>query len=198
MRASGSVARKRSASGRAAATAKGSDEEPLLQKSSVDIFCLGVKDANSVFNRNMDDYVYYKDQIYQHGPEIPISYDLAHNLIFGAIEYAKNLGFQPHKDWEYAQFILEPKSSPSVQKMDLDFGKDGKPFYITGPHDKVTSVVDKLDKAVGKGNYEVVMNMGHGGFGFDDLEYMDEEEEEDDDENDDNESEYTDYEEIKS
>jgi hypothetical protein len=174
----------------------------------VDIFCLGVKDTNSAFNRTEEEYVDYKDQVFSHGPEIPISYDLAHNIVFGAIEYAKKLGFSPHKDWETAQFMLESKTSPKVEKMDLDFGKDGKPFYITGPHDRVQYVIDKLDKAVGKDNYEVLLNMGHGGFGFDDLEFLeeDEDEENEDEENEDEENEddetetdtgFTDYEEVK-
>ena len=164
----------------------------------VDIFCLGVKDANAAFNRSEEDYVDYKDKVFSMNAEMPISYDLAHNIIFGALEYAKNLGFQPHKDWEHAQFMLQPKSSSTVEKMDLDFGKDGQPFYISGPHDRVTSVIEKLDKAVGKDNYKVMLNMGGNGYGFDDMEYMDDDDDDDDDiDDDDNETEDTDYEEVK-
>jgi hypothetical protein len=168
----------------------------------VDIFCLGLKDTNSAFNRTEEEYVDYKDQVFSHGPEIPISYDLAHNIVFGAIEYAKKLGFAPHKDWETAQFILQPKSSPTVEKMDLDFGKDGKPFYMSGPFDKVNSIINKLNNAVGADNYTFVAHSGgSGGFGFDDLEYMDDDEDDndDDEENDETENDtgFTDYEEVK-
>jgi hypothetical protein len=161
----------------------------------VDIFCLGLKDANSAFNRTEEEYVEYKDRIFSHYPEVPISYDLAHNIIFGAIDYAKKLGFTPHKDWETAQFILQPKSSPTVEKMDLDFGKDGKPFYMSGPFDRVDSILNKLNNAVGPDNYTYVAHLGgSGGFGFDDLENMD-----DDDDDDETETEtgFTAYEEVK-
>ena len=164
----------------------------------VDIFCLGVKDATAAFNRTEEDYEYYKGKIYgSMNPDMPISYDLAHNIIFGAIDYAKKLGFSPHKDWEHCQFILEPKTSPNVEKMELNFGKDGKPFFISGPYDKVDSIVQKLEKAVGKGNFEVVLNLGGGDFGFDDMDFMDEEDDDDFDEDEDK-TEDTDYEEVKS
>jgi hypothetical protein len=164
----------------------------------VDIFCLGVKDANTAFNYTEEEYVDYKDRVYTNAPEIPIGYDLAHNIIFGAIEYAKKLGFQPHKDFELAQFILEPKSSPKVEKMDLDFGKDGKPFYMSGPYDREEFILNKLDKAVGVGNYGYVSHInGEGSFDADFLKYMDKEEEDADFDNDDNETEDADYEEVK-
>ena len=166
----------------------------------VDIFCLGMKDANSAFNRFEEDYEEYRDAIFGNNmnDEMPISYDLAHNIIFGAIEYAKNLGFVPHKDWEFSQFMLEPKSSPIVEKIDVEFGKDGKPFFISGPYDKVDSVIHKLEKAVGTGNFTFMSGMPNpnSGFSFLDspLSSVDDDDEEDDD---DNETEETDYEEVK-
>ena len=166
----------------------------------VDIFCLGMKDANSAFNRFEEEYEDYKGKMFNNfmNDEMPISYDLAHNIIFGAIEYAKNLGFVPHKDWEFSQFMLEPKSSPIVEKIDVEFGKDGKPFFISGPYDKVDSVIHKLEKAVGTGNFTFMSGMPNpnSGFSFLDspLSSVDDDDEEDDD---DNETEETDYEEVK-
>lgn len=168
----------------------------------VDIFCLGMKDANSAFNRFEEDYEDYRDKIFSNfmNDDMPISYDLAHNIIFGAIEYAKNLGFSPHKDWEFSQFMLEPKSSPTVEKIEVEFGKDGKPFFISGPYDKVDSVINKLEKAVGTGNFTFVAGMPdtNSGFSFLNSPFSNHDDEEEDDyDDDDNETEETDYEEIK-
>jgi hypothetical protein len=165
----------------------------------VDIFCLGVKDTNSSFNRLVDDYEFYKGKIYSMFDELPmpISYDLAHNIIFGAIEYAKKLGFSPHRDWGDSQFMLQPKDSSLVEKMDIDFGKDGKPFYISGPHDKVDTILQKLEKAVGKGNYHFLAG---GGLNHTDFDYLDGHEDVDmfdDDDDDDDDVEDIDYEEVK-
>jgi hypothetical protein len=32
------------------------------------------------------------------GPPLPVGLDLAQHLVFGAIEYARSLGFEPHRD----------------------------------------------------------------------------------------------------
>ena len=166
----------------------------------VDIFCLGLKDANSAFNRFEEDYNEYRDAIFGNNmnDEVLITYDLAHNIIFGAIEYAKNLGFSPYKDWEFSQFMLEPKSSLSVEKIAVEFGKDGKPFFISGPYDKVDSVISKLEKAVGEGNFTFMSGMPNSGFNFLNSPFSkyDEDDEEEDD-NDENETEDTDFEEVK-
>ena len=166
----------------------------------VDIFCLGMKDANSAFNRFEEDYDEYRDAIFGNNmnDEMHISYDLAHNIIFGAIEYAKNLGFSPHKDWELSQFMLEPKSSPKVEKIEVEFGKDGKPFFISGPYDKVDSVINKLEKAVGTDNFTFLTGMSdtNSGFSFLSSPFSSHDDDEEDDENE-TETEETDYEEIK-
>ena len=162
----------------------------------VDIFCLGVKDANSVFNRLEEDYDEYRDAIFGNNmnDEMPISYDLAHNIILGAIEYAKNLGFVPHKDWEFSQFMLEPKSSPTVEKIEVKFGKDGKPFFISGPYDKVDSIITKLEKAVGTNNFTFLAGMPDTNSGFN---FLNSQFGSYDDDVDDNETEETDFEEVK-
>ena len=168
----------------------------------VDIFCLGMKDANSAFNRFEEEYEDYKGKMFNNfmNDEMPISYDLAHNIIFGAIEYAKKLGFSPHSDWEFSQYMLEAKLNPKVEKIEVEFGKDGKPFFISGPYDKVDSVINKLEKAVGKGNFTIMSGMPSSGFDFLNSSFSsdnnDDGEEEDDDENE-NETEETDYEEVK-
>ena len=163
----------------------------------VDVFCLGLKDSTSAFNRFEEDYNVYRDAIFDNNinDEALISYDLAHNIIFGAIEYAKNLGFSPYKDWELSQFMLEPKSSPSVEKIDVEFGQNGKPFFISGPYDKVDSVIIKLEKAVGVGNFTFMSGMPNSDFNFLNSPFNSHDDEEED--NDENETEDTDFEEVK-
>jgi hypothetical protein len=41
----------------------------------------------------------------------------------------------------------------------LTFGKDGKPFFISGPYDNVERIIKQLDKTAGPGNYDVVINL---------------------------------------
>ena len=165
----------------------------------VDVFCLGVKDTSQGFNRFEDEYEDYKKSMYvgMDLDPIEIDYDLAHNIIFGAVAYAAKLGFAPHKDWKYGQMILQ--SINAIAKMPLEFGKDGKPLYISGPHDKPNYIIDKLTKAVGAGNFDVFMNSGSlGDMSFRNLDFNMSDDDDDDDNDDDNDTQYVDYEEVKS
>jgi hypothetical protein len=58
----------------------------------------------------------------------------AKKLILDAIAYARNNGFEPHKDYRLASKVLRDIDETTC-KTEFTFGKDGKPFYITGPND---------------------------------------------------------------
>ena len=123
---------------------------------------------------------------------------MAHNIIYGAIAYAEDLGFKPEKDWALSQFILE-EDTEDIELIEVEFGKDGKPCFINGPFDNINSVLAKLNKSVGEGNYEFIMIDGDDDFyGFDDDDDDDFEEEDDFDDDDDDDVEDIDYEEVKS
>ncbi|MBE9062172.1 hypothetical protein [cf. Phormidesmis sp. LEGE 11477] len=42
----------------------------------------------------------------------------------------------------------------------LEFGKDGKPLYVNGPYDNADKVIKTLEKSVGKGNYDYLLQGG--------------------------------------
>jgi hypothetical protein len=163
----------------------------------VDTYCLGLKNAAQGFNKFEDEYEDYKQQIglsHQHGMMI-IDYDLAHSIIYGAIQYAAKLGFEPHKDWKYGQMLLQPINA--VPKMDIEFGKDGKPFYFAGPYDKAQQIIAKLTKAVGVDNFTYVAEINPTGFGDFDLSDFDDDDDFEDDDDDENDTHDVDYEEVK-
>ncbi len=118
----------------------------------VDMYCLGVKDAGYYFNLTPDEYEEIKYEL----PEYEeCEYVLAHNLIFGALEYADDYGFEPHKEFALVKYILE-EDDENVALMDLDFGLDGKPCYVSGPfEDKVSvnKVLATLKRTAGEGNF---------------------------------------------
>jgi hypothetical protein len=121
----------------------------------VDTHCLGVKDAAHRFNIDASEYNDLKNAF----PDWePCEYTLAHNIIYGAIAFAEEYGFEPHKDFSIARFILE-EDDERVELMELEFGLDGKPFYIYGPDDddaKINRVVNTLKRTAGEGNFDVV------------------------------------------
>lgn len=120
----------------------------------VDVFCLGLKDA--MFMDRITPEAWrgsLRDKIYQaQSRPVPCPPELAHRIIYGAIDYAAGLGFRPHPDWEVTRPLLNPPETlPPGQTP--PFGKDGKPFFIAGPKDDAAAIMRQLTKRVGEGNF---------------------------------------------
>lgn len=159
----------------------------------IDLYCLGLKDTFFTELENDDEFnekfisISYSELKYE-----DIEPNMAFNLIYGAIEYAEDLGFKPHKDFAVTEYILDDVET--VDYIDIEFGFEGKPFFIAGENDKAGLILAQLDKAVGSGNYHYVKVTDFFDSEEDDDEeeeyddeedeYDDEEEEDDDDEND--------------
>lgn len=124
----------------------------------VDIRCLGLKDVLISAFRSESEYQQFKTtsiQSYQKSFSIiDCNFALANKIIYGAIDYARQFGFEPHKDFQLAQYILGPKVT-STKKIQFG-GEDGKPIFIPGPYDNVKKIVQKLIDSVGKDGFNYV------------------------------------------
>lgn len=120
----------------------------------VDVFCLGLKNTYCNADLSMSRYTTeVKPKVFQEQNIIECPIELAHQIIYGAIEYAEQFGFWPNKDFKLSRFVLE--SSQNIELRDeVEFGKDGKPFYISGPDDNARNIIRQLDGAVGRENYD--------------------------------------------
>lgn len=126
----------------------------------VDTYCLGVKSCFYIFNEPASAYQEQKESLPDSLEMQACDYPLAHNIIYGAVEFANDFGFSPHKDFKVAQYILE-EDDDSVELIDIDFGKDGKPLYVSGPYDdpaKKDQVLATLTRTAGKGNFHFIMD----------------------------------------
>ncbi len=94
----------------------------------------------------------FKDRIHQESSLINAHPRLAHRIIYGAIEYAKDIGFEPHKDFKLSRFVLDEPTEVDLS-CQAEFGKDGKPFYIAGPDDNADYISNELSKRIGEGNF---------------------------------------------
>jgi hypothetical protein len=120
----------------------------------VDLGCLGVKDAfATVFSSES----VYREQL--RGPAEArmgmkkADVNLAARIVREAIAYARSLGFSPHPDYYDAAPLLAA-ANPDAEKKKIPVGgKDGKPLYVAGPYDDVTSVMAKLERAVGPNGF---------------------------------------------
>lgn len=128
----------------------------------VDLLCLGLKDS---FYREMEQEEY--ENIKNHINEsmtieegislISADATLVFNIIYGAIEYAEDLGFSPGKDFAITEYILNDVQQ--IPFIDVEFGRDGMPFYSSGPDDNVQRVLKTLNKSVGEGNYHFLTHL---------------------------------------
>lgn len=126
----------------------------------VDVYCLGVKDSFYSFNQSVEEYEDLISNLSQEMEIITVDYTLAHNIVFAAIEYAAELGFKPCKEFnQTTKFILE-EDTEDVEPIEIECGHNGKPMFVKT--DAITDlqadgIIQQLEKAVGKGNYDVLM-----------------------------------------
>lgn len=124
----------------------------------VDMQCLGVKDTSFDNDMSPDDY---QNQIGMMTEKMQVNFvkieaNLCFNIIYGAIEFAEDCGFQPHKDFSISKYILDDVES--VEFEEVVFGVNGKPFYAAGPFDNTAKIIATLEKKVGEGNFEVLID----------------------------------------
>ena len=109
----------------------------------VDTLCLGLKNTFCNANLPYSEIAGFKNRM-PHSL-MPIDYEDARSIVFGAMAFAKRLGFEPNQDWVDSKWILEHER-PSVRK--FEFGRDGHPVFIAGPDDDSEKILSTLSKAM--------------------------------------------------
>lgn len=117
----------------------------------VDVYCLGVK--NAFGPEVMDEFELRRFQ-----PEFfsaflgwqPADLELARQLVFGAVDYARALGFEPHGDFAKAAALLGSWTGPSA----IGFGQNGRPSYVSGPYDDPRRIIRTLERSVGTHQFD--------------------------------------------
>jgi hypothetical protein len=122
----------------------------------VDRYCLGVKDA---WGEILGHFAYdskYRREMWSRDPVRPIPPADARKLVEQAAAYARRLGFAPHADYAKAAPLFGD-IDPAAGAATFEFGKNGKPFFIAGPHDspaRCRQILATLEHACGKRAYE--------------------------------------------
>jgi hypothetical protein len=123
----------------------------------VDTHCLGVKDAIGPRIMRRDKLADFKRDAYKvlGRPPLDIPLELAQQLVFGAIDFARALGFEPAPDFEGCVGHFGACSGPSA----IRFGRHGKPIYVAGPFDDADRVIQILERSVGRDKFEFVLGV---------------------------------------
>jgi len=126
----------------------------------VDIYCLGLKDT--FCNADFSVWKYETEVRTKIHPEeklVECPIPLAHQIIYGGIEFAAQFGFKPNKDFKLSQYVLEYSNNIEPCE-EIEFGKDGQPCYIAGPDDNVEHILRQLESKAGEGNFKFLYRSG--------------------------------------
>lgn len=123
----------------------------------LDLWCLGVKDTMGPRQLNSSEYKQMLNYTYQCFPEgtQKITLEQAQSLVYSAVEYADQLGFKPHQDFQQSKAHLGKWSGQPK----LQMGRNGKPFYVSGPYDNPETIINILRQNVGEGNFDYVTQL---------------------------------------
>lgn len=120
----------------------------------VDVWCLGVKDVvgpRVIDERRAAEFTRSYFAAYQ-APLLQAPVELARHLVFGAVAYARSLGFEPAPGFQATAGQLGPWTGPGA----ISFGHNGKPFFVQGPHDNAAAILTTLERSVGRDNFHFV------------------------------------------
>jgi hypothetical protein len=126
----------------------------------VDLYCLGLK--NTFCNADIPTTTFHREvmpQAFGDEPPVEISPALAHEIIYGSIEYAAQYGFRPQRDYRLSQYILDPQDA-HPRTGTVEFGHEGKPLFVSGPYDNVDAILRQLERTAGEGNYDYIVQVG--------------------------------------
>ena len=118
----------------------------------LDAYCLGIKDT--FYRVRMDEYEYKSivSSFDKHDFD-RVDYVEAHNWIFGAVEFAREAGIEPHKDFAVTKWLLEDDEDENIPIIEYEFGKDGKHFLIVHSQAEADKYLPILTRNLGEGNF---------------------------------------------
>lgn len=126
----------------------------------IDPFCLGVKDTfYSEIGR--DELQSRLDAQSEFQAFVDADPALARKMISDLVTYADGLGLAPHKDYRLVEAIFGTVDAGSCTET-FTFGKDGKPFYVTGPLDtpaRKRIVCATLQERFGTGGWDFLVDV---------------------------------------
>lgn len=131
----------------------------------IDAYCLGVKDAFAFLRSRVDFEDLLLPGIGQTVTLRRVEPAYAKKLIVDAIAYARDLGFEPHKDYKLASKVLHDIDATACTT-EFTFGKDGKPFFVSGPNDteaRSKQIIDTLRRRCGPDGYHFMMALDPSG-----------------------------------
>lgn len=123
----------------------------------IDRYCLGVRNSMADCNFSEFDLEEHIQNLEQNAAIEEVSPEYLHNMVYGAIDFAEDLGFKPPKDFYIAEYLLDEELVTDAIN-DIEMGQNGKPLYIEGPYDNAKRVIATLNASVGKDGFDHIVS----------------------------------------
>lgn len=127
----------------------------------VDTWCLGVKDAFFGTNSLSDHEAFMVKSASVYTLEV-FHPTCARKAVESAVVYARASGFSPHPDYKIAALLFGDIDA-SLCPRAFEFGREGRPFYVSGQHDTPAmsaKIVKQLERVHGKGGFHYAVALG--------------------------------------
>jgi hypothetical protein len=129
----------------------------------IDVFCLGVKDAMFMVLPESEYEHKIKGRMSATGNRgfEKLHQTCAKKLLDGVVDYAKELGFDPHPDYKNAKEIFGIIDA-SVCPVKYTYGKEGKPFYMSGPYESpadIQKIISTLTAKCGANGFKNMIRL---------------------------------------
>lgn len=122
----------------------------------VDRLCLGIKNSMSNCNFTSEQIDKLIGDMETNAPVEEVSPNYFHNLIYGALDYAAELGLTPPKDFYLAEYVLD-ETLIDDEIDEIEMGWNGKPIYVEGPFDNTQKILAALNNSVGRDGYGYIV-----------------------------------------
>lgn len=118
-----------------------------------DVYCMGVKNGIGPDVLSERELTRFREYFFSdYGGWQEASIELARDLVYGSIDYARTLGFEPDEGFPFAADQLGKWEGGSS----ITFGRNGKPFYVEGPDDDASKVLRTLRRTLSDDEFDYV------------------------------------------
>ena len=113
----------------------------------VDTYCRGVIKCGYRFSIDPLDYEAMIKELMERKNMSKVSYEVVHNLIYGAIAFAEEGGIEPAPAFGLVQYTLEADTD-AIPLIDYEFGKDGHHLLVVNNNLELTTYYPRLRRAL--------------------------------------------------
>ena len=114
----------------------------------IDTYCTGVKDSMYKLRTEKEEFDYILESLSKTNELEECSYEEAHNIVYGAVDFAEEIDIAPDNSFKLTKYILE-EDTEDVPLIEYEFGKDGKHFLVATDQYNASKYLPKLKQAYG-------------------------------------------------